>query len=44
MGGDAVPVVGQLRGRFALGERGQQGADKLGVLRGFELITLSGRA
>ena len=37
VGGDAVPVLKQLRGRFAVGERGQQSADKLGVLRGFEL-------
>jgi hypothetical protein len=37
VGGDAVPVVGQLRGRFAIGERGQQGADELGVCCGCEL-------
>jgi len=37
VGGDALPVVGQCLGRFALGERAQQGARELGVLLRFEL-------
>ena len=37
VGGDALPVVGQCLGRFALGERAQQGVDELGVLLRFEL-------
>jgi hypothetical protein len=36
VGGDALPVVGQLRGRFAVVECALQGADELGVLRGFK--------
>ena len=35
--GHALPVGGQLFGRGAGGERAQQGADQLGVLRGLQL-------
>jgi len=37
VGGEALPVVGQRLGRFALGERAQQGVDELGVSLRFEL-------
>ncbi len=35
--GHALPVIGQFFGRGAGGERAQQGADQLGVLRGLQL-------
>ena len=37
VGGDALPVGGEFVGVGAVGECAQQGAHKLGVLRGFEL-------
>jgi hypothetical protein len=37
VGGEALPVLRQGFGRGAVGQRGQQVADELGVLRGFEL-------
>ena len=39
VGGDALPVVGQCLGRFALGECAQQCVNELGVLLRFELAS-----